>query len=256
VTPSDLVFDLDGVVWVADHAVGDSGAVLRAAVDAGINVLLVTNNASRTRDDLAERIASITGFEAAEASIVSAAMAGASLLGQRTSACFVAGGPGVEEAVTDVGVAVTQDWTQADAVIVGFSRTIDYPRLRDASLAIRAGARFIATNTDATFPAPNGQWPGAGATVAFLVEASGVHPVVGGKPHRPMMELVRERLRGDSVVVIGDRPETDLALAKTGGWMSVLALSGVTASAEDVEDRYRPDHVVETIAELPELFGF
>lgn len=255
-TPTDLVFDLDGVVWVGDQAVGDSGAVLGAAVAAGINVLFVTNNASRTRGDLAARLREITGFAADEAEVINSAMAGASLLGPDDRSCFVVAGPGVNEALDDVGVAATDDWEGADAVIAGFSRTVDYPLLRDATLAIRSGARFIATNTDATFPAPNGQWPGAGATIAFLVEATGVQPVVGGKPHRPIMELVRRRLRGDRVVVVGDRPETDLALAKMGGWTSVLALSGVTDTVESVAEPYRPDLVVETIAELPARFGF
>jgi HAD superfamily hydrolase (TIGR01450 family) len=256
VRPSDLVFDLDGVVWVGDHPIGNAGEVLTAAVDAGINVLFVTNNASRTRGDLATRLQEITGFAAEERSVVNAAMAGASLLGPDDRTCFVAAGPGVNEAIADVGVAATDDWEQADAVIAGFSRTMDYPLLRDATLAIRRGARFIATNTDSTFPAPNGQWPGAGATIAFLVEATGVRPVVGGKPHKPMMELVARRLAGEQVVMVGDRPETDLALAKLGGWTSVLALSGVTARVEDVDQRFRPDMVVETIADLPALLGF
>jgi len=254
--PTDLVFDLDGVVWVGDDAIGNSGRVLAQATSAGINVLFVTNNASRTRGELVAQIREITGFEARASMVISSAMAGAALLHQDDRTCLVVAGSGVREAVEEVGVEAVEVWRAADAVIAGFSRTVDYAQLRDATLAIRGGARFIATNTDSTFPAPDGQWPGAGATVAFLVEATGIEPLIGGKPHAPILELVQRRVTGDRVVMIGDRPETDLALAKAGGWTAVLTLSGVTGDPADVPDRYRPDHVLETVAELPELFGF
>jgi len=256
VRPTDLVFDLDGVIWVGDQEIGDSGEVLTLAADAGINLLFATNNASRTRANLVAEIRTITGFEADPSMVVSSAMAGAALLGANDRTCFVVGGPGITEAVESIGVVVSEDWRTADAVIAGFSPTMAYPQLRDATLAIRRGARFIATNTDSTFPAPDGQWPGAGATVAFLVEATGAEPVVGGKPNPAILELVRERLVGDRVAVVGDRPETDLALAKAGDWIAVLALSGVTTDPQAVPDRYKPDYVIKSVAELPELFEF
>ncbi len=254
--PSDLVFDLDGVIWVGDHEIDDAGRILTRAAEAGINLLFATNNASRTRANLVSEIKSITGFEADPTKVISSAMAGAALLDTNDRSCLVVAGPGVTEAVESVGVVVSDDWRTADAVIAGFSRDLAYPQLRDATLAIRRGARFIATNTDSTFPAPDGQWPGAGATVAFLVEATGTRPLVAGKPNRAIRELISQRLVGDRVAVVGDRPETDLALAKAGKWLAVLALSGVTADATDVPDRYKPDHIIESVAALPDLFGF
>lgn len=254
--PTDLVFDLDGVVWVGNHELGGAGEVLNAAARTGINVLFVTNNASRTRAELVDKIDRITGYRATPAQVVNSAMAGASLLPDGEAAVLVVAGAGVVEAVTDRGGRVTDDWQAADAVIAGFSRTVDYPLLRDATLAIRAGALFIATNTDATFPAPNGQWPGAGATIAFLREATGVEPLVGGKPHPPMRALVEARLTGDRVVMVGDRPETDLALARAAGWTAVMTLSGVTDDADVVPPVWRPDHVIADVSGLPGLLGF
>jgi 4-nitrophenyl phosphatase len=120
----------------------------------------------------------------------------------------------------------------ADAVVVGLYREFDYEGLRQASTAVRDGARFIGTNEDPTFPTPQGLLPGSGSLVAAVAVASGVAPVIAGKPHPPMADLVRSRL-GPSGVVVGDRADTDGALAAALGYRFALVLTGSSADTGD-----------------------
>jgi 4-nitrophenyl phosphatase len=145
--------------------------------------------------------------------------------GTRVYACA---GPGVVEALTACGLEPVHD-VPAEAVVVGFHRDFDFDDLDRASRLVREGARYVATNTDATYPIPAGLLPGAGSLVAAVSTASGCRPEVAGKPDAPMVALVRERL-GDAGVMIGDRPSTDGALAAALGWPFGLVLSGVTAA--------------------------
>jgi 4-nitrophenyl phosphatase len=125
--------------------------------------------------------------------------------------------------------------------VVGRTVDLSYDALAAAATAIRAGATFVATNTDATFPTPDGPVPGAGAIVAFLEIASGRHPIVAGKPAAPAAQLVKERV-GDVAVVVGDRPDTDGLFARAIGARFALVLSGVT-QADDLPVVPVPDVV-------------
>jgi 4-nitrophenyl phosphatase len=147
----------------------------------------------------------------------------------------VCGGPGVVEAIEARGaVPITEG--DADAVLVGFHREFDYERMRIAASAVRRGARLLATNDDATYPTPAGPIPGGGAILASIVTATGVAPIVAGKPHEAMAVLVRDRL-GASGVMVGDRPDTDGRFARVLGFDFALVHTGVTTAAEVVEPR-------------------
>src|SRR5690606_34107004 len=123
-------------------------------------------------------------------------------------------GPGVAEAVGDRGAEVVEDGP-CDAVIVGFTRDFDYELVRRSAAAVRAGARLLASNDDASYPTPAGLAPGAGALLAAVATAAGRGPdVVAGKPHEPMAALVRHRL-GPEGIVVGDRADTDGRFAGT-----------------------------------------
>jgi 4-nitrophenyl phosphatase len=169
------------------------------------------------------------GVPATRDEVLTSAVAAAALLerdvgrGARVIACA---GPGVVEALQGVGMDVVRE-PPADAVVVGFHRDFDYAGLERASRAIRAGARFVATNMDATYPVPGGLIPGAGSIVAAVATATGETPVVAGKPEEPTVALVRARL-GTTGVIVGDRPSTDGAFADALGWPFALVLSGVT----------------------------
>lgn len=248
--PKTFVFDLDGVVYVDAVSVPGARVTLEALEGAGHQVLFATNNSSRAVDTVIENIARRTGFTAQPAAIITSGLAAAELLVDDDEVCFVFGSDGLARTLTDRGIRVTSDHEQATAVVVGLDRGLTYERLTEAVLAVRRGARFIATNDDATYPMPDGQYPGCGALVASVERATGVIPVVCGKPNPPMVRLVALRVRHPEVWVIGDRPETDLAMAKAAGWGTILVLSGVTHAADDVPDDLQPDYVLESIADL------
>lgn len=253
--PSNVVFDLDGVLFLGNEAIPGVGDMLTGLSQGGIGVYFATNNATRTRSYLAGRIDDQLGFAATETSIFTSAWSAAGMLAPQDSPSLVVGEDGLTTTLIEAGHAVTEEASQAGSVIVGLDRSFDYRRLALANGAIRRGCRYIATNTDVTYPTPQGPVPGAGSIVAAVSAASGSRPEVAGKPHQPMIDLISETLGAGETWVVGDRPETDLALAKRAGWKAVLALSGITEDASSVPSEFAPDIVVGTAAELSLLVG-
>ena len=240
------VLDLDGVVWLSDQPIAGAASAVARLRAAGQRVLFATNNSSVP---IAEQEAKLARFGIdAHGDVVTSAMAAARLVdpGERVLVC---GGPGVAEAVTARGAVAVRDG-DAEAVAVGFHRDFDYERLRVAVRAVQRGARLIATNDDATYPTPEGPIPGGGALVAAVAYAAGVAPVVAGKPHEPMADLVRA-VGGAEGTMVGDRPETDGAFARTLGYRFALVLTGVTRAA-DLPVAPAPDVVADS---LPALVG-
>ena len=219
--------DLDGVVWRGEAPVPGSAEAIARLRGAGVRVAFVSNNSNDTVEAVLAKLHG-AGVPAVPDEVVTSALAAAALLaddlapGSRVLACA---GPGVVAALTKAGFDVVSS-APADAVVVGFHREFDYDRLTRASACVRDGARYVATNLDATYPVPGGLIPGAGALVAAVTAASGRTPEVAGKPFPATVALVR-RL-GPVGVVVGDRPSTDGALAAALGWPFALVLSGVT----------------------------
>jgi HAD superfamily hydrolase (TIGR01450 family) len=242
--PVAWVLDLDGVIWLSDEPLPGAAEAVARLRAAGERVLFVTNNSF---SPVGEQEAKLERFGIpAHGDVVTSAMAGATLVepGERVLVC---GGPGIVEAVTARGAEAVRDG-DADAVAVGFHRDFDYERLRVAMRAVRRGARLVATNDDATYPTPDGPIPGGGSIVAAVAYASQTTPIVAGKPHRPMADLVRA-LVGDEGTVVGDRPDTDGAFAVTLGYRWALVLSGVTRKS-DLPVTPAPDVVADSLAAL------
>ena len=204
--------DLDGVIWRGDTVIPGSAAGVARLQESGLRVVFLTNNSSGTVEDYVARLRGV-GVDAAPADVGSSAQAAAVLLGEslapgaRVLACA---GAGVVQAMTAAGFEVV-DRAPADAVVVGWHREFDFERLTGAFDAVRAGARFVATNVDPTYPVAGGLMPGAGALVAAVATAAGRQPEVAGKPEPATVALVRQRF-GHGGVVVGDRPSTDGAL--------------------------------------------
>lgn len=247
----NVVYDLDGVLYLDDDAIEGAGAALSQIEERGYRTLFVTNNATRSQADQAHKISRITGYAASSDQVFTSAMAGAALVTGESGAAFVVGEPGLVATLRSASIEVTDDWSEAGLVIVGLDRALTYDRLRDAVLAVRAGARLIATNLDFTYPTPQGQWPGGGAIAVAIAAAGEVEPEVAGKPHPPMRDLVRAHLGPGPTWVVGDRPETDLAMGQLEGWTTVLVLTGVISDASEVPLEFTPDLVLKSIAELP-----
>jgi len=237
--------DLDGVVWRGDELLPGADRAVRRLREAGQRVVFLTNNSS---PPLAATVAKLAGFgiPVDEDDILTSAQAAASML-RTGSRALVCAGPGVVEALEAVGIEIAVAGP-ADAVVVGWHREFDYVGLTLAMSTVRAGARLVATNDDATYPMAEGLVPGGGALVAAVAYASGVAAEVAGKPHEPMVSLVRRRV-GPVEVMVGDRADTDGRLARRLGAQFGLVLSGVTAEADLPVDP-APDMMAADLATL------
>ncbi len=160
-----------------------------------------------------------------EEDVVSSADAVATLIDPGSTAVLLAG-EGVAEALEARGVVVVREGP-ADVVVVGLTESLTFERLALATSAVMAGARLYASNDDATRPTPSGLLPGAGSILAAVVKATGETPIVAGKPNRPMADVICQR-SDDVAVVVGDRLNTDGALAHQLGVPFALVYSGVT----------------------------
>ena len=224
-------FDLDGVIWTGRDPIPGSAETVTALVEDGHRVVFVTNNSFATVADQEAKLASF-GIEA-EGRVITSAMAGAALV-QGGERVYVLGGPGVVEAVEARGAVVVDGSDpddHPDAVLVGLDWNLSYERLASAVQALHAGARFVATNTDATYPSERGMLPGGGSIVAAVSYATGIEPIVAGKPHETQAQLVRSVL-GPEGIMIGDRPETDGRFAQAMGYRFGLVLTGVTSQGD------------------------
>ncbi len=243
-----IICDLDGVIYRGQQAIPGAAGSLRRLESRGYRVIFVTNNSSRTPEQVAKKILTVSGVEVAPKSILTSAMAAVSVLPDAVTTCMVVGGEGIIAAVADSGRHVVD--SDADAVIVGIDSQFDYNVLTRAANEIRRGAMFVASNSDATFPIEAGLLPGAGAIVAAVATASGVDPVKAGKPELPMRKLIRAS-GVDDAWVIGDRIETDVALADgESNWTSILVLTGVTDATMDLKSA---DHVVADLESAVDL---
>jgi HAD superfamily hydrolase (TIGR01450 family) len=220
----NVICDLDGVIWLADDVIPGSPEAVAALREAGHRVTFVSNNSFSPVSTVEAKLARF-GIPA-DGDVFTSAQAAASLIhaGERV---LLLGGPGAQEELLAAGAEIVTDGP-ADVVVVGFHRTFDYEALRRAATAIRQGARFIATNDDATYPTPDGPIPGCGSLVAAVETGSGKAPVIAGKPYGPMADVVRAALGHEGeFVMIGDRGDTDGEFAVRLGARFGLVLSGV-----------------------------
>ncbi len=251
----NLVFDLDGVVYLDGSPIEGAGAALGALDGRGFRLLFVTNNSTRTAADVAAHITELTGFRADPNAVLTSGMAAAVVLEGRAGTVLVVGEAGLSATLGAAGYAVTDDPAAADAVVVGLDRAFDYARLRAAAAAVRGGALLVATNSDPTYPTREGLWPGGGSMVAAIETAAEATAEVAGKPHPTMRRLVGRHLGPGDTWVIGDRADTDLEMGRAEGWRRILVLSGATAGADGLDGPARPDLVLGSIAELPAALG-
>lgn len=245
-----LILDMDGVVWRDRQPIGSLPEIFARIHSLGLKVMLATNNATRTPEQYVEKLGAF-GVDIPPEWIVNSALAAAYLLKNRFpqgGAVYVIGEAGICRALQEAGFHLLDDW-QADlrplAVVVSMDRGINYQKLRAATLYIRAGAEFYATNPDRTFPTPAGLAPGAGALAAAVSAAVGRLPVWAGKPEPFMLQMCLERmgLPPEQTLVVGDRLETDIAGGQAAGCRTALVLSGV-ASLEQAQAWQPPVDVV------------
>lgn len=251
-----VVCDLDGVVYRGDEAIDGAAEAIGRLRAMGVRLAFCTNHAGLTPAQCIEKLARL-GVRVGPDELVTSAVATAEALDQRGFGgrrAMVIGEAGTREALQAVGIELIDDPTDraVDLVVVGFDEQFDYAAMRRASLAIRDGATFIATNGDAVIPRADGLWPETGAICASIELASGVAPETMGKPHLPMMQAAQARVgAGASTVMVGDMPATDLAGGMLMGWRTVLVLSGATSAEQAEALEPRPDMVLASLGDLP-----
>jgi 4-nitrophenyl phosphatase len=245
----NVICDIDGVVYRGDQLVPGSDDALDRLIRAGVHVWFATNNSTKTPKMVSDRITAMTGVAVAPESIVTSSEAAVGMLREHDRPVMVLGSSGIIGALSQAGIETTEDPARARALLVGLDFDLSYDRLTRAANAVRGGARFIATNTDPTYPVADGLLPGGGSMVAAVQTTTGVDAEVAGKPHAPMRALLRSRGITDAWV-IGDRVDTDIALARAEpDWRSILVLSGVTREGEVSG----ADHVVPDLAAAVDL---
>jgi len=237
--------DLDGVLWRGKTPLPGSADAVARLRDAGHRVAFLTNNSFTLVADQIEKLADM-GVPAEADDICTSAQAAAGLL-EKGATALVVGGPGIVEALEARGVEVVTDGTSVDAVVVGFDPGFDFKKLKNAFHAVRDGARLIGTNDDATFPTDGGEIPGGGSIVAAVAYATGVTAEIAGKPNPPAARLLEDRI-GKISWLVGDRLDTDGAMAQAVGARFGLVLSGVTTSAEGIDPE--PAAVADDLATL------
>jgi 4-nitrophenyl phosphatase len=250
-----LILDMDGVLWRNDEAIGNLGLIFNRIAHNGWRVIFATNNATRTTHQYADLLASFSVKAKASQVITSATAVTDYLLNNFPGGggVYIVGEHGVIKDCEEKGYYLSEDGVVA--VIVGFDRSLTYEKLMKATLLIRKGIPFIGTNPDLTFPTPQGLIPGAGSIIAAVSAATGVTPIIVGKPEPLMYRIALERLdlTPGEVLVVGDRLETDIACAQVMGCRTALVLSGVTNPAQAAKWSPPPDIIANDLKSVVDL---
>ncbi|SHN61523.1 Haloacid Dehalogenase Superfamily Class (subfamily) IIA [Geodermatophilus obscurus] len=228
------LLDLDGVVYVGPEAVPGVPEALAAARAAGMRLGFVTNNASRTPEEVAEHLTALD-VPASAPEVITSSQAAATVVAQRLGAgarVLPVGGPGVAAALRAAGLTVVAHAGEEPlAVVQGYGRDVGWTELAEAVVAVRNGAEHVATNADATIPSPRGPLPGNGALVGVVSAVTGRRPLVTGKPDPAMHAECVRRTGARRPLVVGDRLDTDVEGGRRAGAATLLVLTGVTDPA-------------------------
>lgn len=249
-----FLLDGDGVLYRGSQALPGAQDFITVLSAAGVPFLLLTNNATRTPQQLAGKLAQMAIPVGAE-QIFTSAQATASWLRSRYPdhrRILPVGEIGLLVALQAAGFTLVDDYRQADLVVAGLDRTATYAKLAEATLAIGRGCPFIGSNPDLSIPTERGIEPGAGAVLAFLEAATGVTPPVIGKPQPDFFHqaLARLGVAAAKTVMIGDRYETDILGGANAGLRTAAVLTGVTSAAEFAAADPPPTWVFADLAEL------
>jgi len=245
--------DMDGVLVREGDAIPGAAEFLDRLVRSDRPFLVLTNNSIFTRRDLSARLAH-AGLEVPEERIWTSAVATAQFLNDQVpdASAYVIGESGLTTALHEVGFTLTS--TTPDFVVLGETRTYSFESITTAIRLIENGARFIATNPDATGPSAEGPLPATGAVAALITKATGRTPYFVGKPNPIMFRSAMNRIdaHSETTAMIGDRMDTDVVAGIEAGLETFLVLSGSTRRAEVERYPYRPRHIVDSIADLVE----
>ncbi len=256
VRPYDhVLLDLDGTVWLGDAALPGAVDAVSALREAGKAVLFVTNDVRLAPEAFVRKLWGL-GFQASVAEVLSAGAALQYFLAEngRHRSAYVVGAQALVDHVAEAGLRIVNGTTfapRADVVVVGGHDRFAFEELKIATQAVLRGAELIGATRDATFPMPDGLWPGTGAVLAAIETATGRKAAhVVGKPEPPMYAAALDRLGPGRVLAVGDRLDVDIEGARRAGHHSALVLTGVTSRAEAEAASPRPTYVADSLGTL------
>jgi NagD protein len=245
------LMDMDGVLVSEQHAVPGADAFLNGLRERGRPFLVLTNNSIYTPRDLAARLRA-SGLDVPESAIWTSALATARFLEDQRpgGSAYVIGEAGLTTALHEAGYTMTEQ--SPDYVVLGETRTYSFERITQAIRLIGEGARFIATNPDATGPSKEGPLPATGAVAALITRATGVDPYYVGKPNPLMMRSALNALdaHSESTAMIGDRMDTDVVAGLEAGLHTILVLTGVATREAAERFPFRPSRIAASVADL------
>jgi glycerol-1-phosphatase len=249
-----FLLDLDGCVWVGDDATPGAVEAVAELRAAGRRLAFVTNDARHGEEDFVRKLWRL-GFQAAREEIVTVGGALQHVLAESGHAtAFVIGSPAVHRHVADAGLRILNGSDladRADVVVLSGHEQFDFPELKGAVQATLRGAQVWCTGRDATFPMPDGPWPGTGAVVAAVEAATHATAHSVGKPEPQLFLTALDRLGGDGrALVVGDRLDADVGGARAAGLDGAIVLTGATTAAMAREADPAPTFVAPTLADL------
>ncbi|UPW00826.1 HAD-IIA family hydrolase [Halorussus gelatinilyticus] len=255
-TIRSVVLDVDGTLVRGDEPIPGAIETVDRLRERGLDLLMLSNNPTETPAAYAARLADL-GFAVGPDDVVTSGSLTADYVAAEYpgAATYLLGEAGLREMLADRGVPLVTDPDRAEVVVASIDREFTYDRLRDALWALE-GAAFVASDPDGTIPAADRPVPGSGAVVAALAEAAGRDPdATLGKPGETAADAVASRVagRGEEVLVVGDRLDTDIALGENAGLATALVLSGITTRADVDVSPVAPDRVLDSVADVPDL---
>ena len=245
------LMDMDGVLIHEDHLVPGADKFLDELRTNDTPFMVLTNNSIRTPRDLQARLQH-TGLDIPEKSIWTSALATATFLANQRpgGSAYVVGESGLTTALHDIGYVLTD--SDPDYVVLGETRTYSFEAITTAIRLVERGARFIATNPDATGPSRDGSLPATGSVAALITRATGREPYYVGKPNPLMMRSALRSIgaHSETTVMIGDRMDTDVVSGLEAGLRTILVLTGISTAKSVEKFPYRPTMVLDSVADL------
>ena len=249
-----LVIDLDGVVWLGQTALPGAIEFFDMLIERKLPYVLATNNAAISPEQVSRRL-EFMGIPASTEDVLTSGLASAAFLRHELhsgASIYAIGEDPLKTALIHAGFSLTQDANNAQAVVVGLDRHVKWEQMAEAALAIQAGALFLGTNPDVTFPIERGLVPGNGAVLAALETATGVKAMIVGKPepHLYLQAIAHLQTEPKRSLAVGDRLETDILGGQRAGMVTALILTGVTQRHELASSPIQPDFVFDDLAQL------
>ncbi|WP_077327759.1 TIGR01457 family HAD-type hydrolase [Virgibacillus siamensis] len=242
------LIDLDGTMYKGNERIEAAGEFVDKLVEEGIPYLFLTNNSSRTQEQISDKLKRMD-IQSTPEHVFTSSLATAKFIRKQheNARCYVIGEEGLHQAINDEGLVLTDK--DCDFVVVGIDRDISYDKLSKACIAVRNGATFISTNSDAAIPTERGLEPGNGALTSVITVSTGQKPTFIGKPEEIIMEQALETIGSSSTdtLMVGDNYHTDILAGINAGLDTLMVFTGVTPFADYPQLAKKPTYYVQNL---------